>query len=292
MIKIGYLISYDYKYIFHSIKTLYDDVDKIFIAIDKDYLTWNGNKFLIPNAFFDEIKILDVKNKIEFYFDSFYVNELTTMECETRERNMLSKKMGKGWQIQLDTDEYIYDFKTVKKLLSRLWVLNLFPFLNISFSGEWVTLYKKVDDGFLYIENGERFNFLFNKPNFQKARGISGSINIFTGIKAIHQSWARDEAEILDKIVNWGHNIDFDTDEYFKKWKALDKSNYLNYVNFHPLKAEVWDKLYLIRQKNIEDFIKEYESVNPQKLRITTYGIIKIITKYYWTKIRKKLFNH
>ena len=73
----------------------------------------------MPQSFFDEIKSFDSKNKIEFYFDNFYISELLPIECETRERNMLLKKMGKGWLIQLDVDEYVYDFSKVAKYLKK-----------------------------------------------------------------------------------------------------------------------------------------------------------------------------
>jgi len=289
MIKVGYLISYDYNYIFNSLKTTYNDSDRIYIAFDKDYLTWNGNKFFIPYEFFDQIKSLDIENKIEFYLDSFYVQGMTTMEAETRERNMLAKKMGKGWHIQLDTDEYIYDFKIIKKLFKKLWFINLFPFLNITFTSELITLYKKIDNGYLYIENGERVHFLFNKPVFYKARTIQKSIRIFTGIKIIHQSWAREEVEILDKIKNWGHNNDFNTIEYFNKWKSLNSKNYLSYLNFHPIVPVVWKELKIIEKDTVEGFIDEYEFMNKQKLKISTLGIMKIIFIYYYKKIKQKI---
>ena len=92
MIKVGYLVSYDYNMLLTSIKQLYDYVDGIFIAIDRDRKTWSGNNFELPQSFFDEIKLFDSKNKIEFYFDNFYISELLPIECETRERNMLLKK--------------------------------------------------------------------------------------------------------------------------------------------------------------------------------------------------------
>ena len=113
MIKVGYLISYDHNMIFTSMKLLYDYVDEIYLAIDKKRLTWSGNQFDLPDSFFEQIESFDSKKKIKFYYDDFYQENLTAIECDTRERNMLSKKMGKGWLMQVDVDEYIYDFKII-----------------------------------------------------------------------------------------------------------------------------------------------------------------------------------
>jgi hypothetical protein len=145
MIKVGYLVSYDFFYLLVSLEQVYPYVDKIILAIDINYVTWSGNRFEIPQSFFDDIKIFDLDKKIEFYRDDFYVPELSPMQCEIRERNMLLKVMGHGWKIQLDVDEYPYDFVKVKKYLDQLWYLNIFPALTpISFSGKLITLYKEI----------------------------------------------------------------------------------------------------------------------------------------------------
>ena len=63
MIKVGYLISYDYELLFNSIPTVYKEADEIFLAIDKDRRTWAGNNFSLPNTFFERIKELDTQKK-------------------------------------------------------------------------------------------------------------------------------------------------------------------------------------------------------------------------------------
>lgn len=266
MIKVGYLVSYDYKMLLTSIKQLYDYVDGIFIAIDRDRKTWSGNNFEIPQSFFDEIKSIDSKNKIEFYFDNFYISELLPIECETRERNMLLKKMGKGWLIQLDVDEYVYDFSKVAKYLKKYWYLTLFPKLTpIVFRGKLITLYRQLIDGYLYIENNERFSFITNQSNYTYTRNNYTVKNHYTNINVIHQSWARTEDEIQMKILNWGHRDDFDKQQYYEFWKNLSSSNYMNYKNVHPIVPEVWDKLNFLPSASIDEFILKYESNNLQE---------------------------
>lgn len=95
-IKVGYFVSYDYEYLLTSVKTRYDYVDKIVLAIDVNRQTWSGNKFYIPQSFFDSIKEYDKRNIIEFYCEEFYIPHLTPMECEVRERNLVLKMLGRS----------------------------------------------------------------------------------------------------------------------------------------------------------------------------------------------------
>lgn len=267
-IKVGYLLSYDYKMFLTSVKQLYDYVDKIVVGIDKDYLTWSGNRFFIGEKFFEEVKKFDTRNIIEFYFEKFYISELSPMECESRERNMVLKKLGSGWKIQLDVDEYIHDFKSVKKYLNKYSFLTYFPKLTpICFSGKWVTLFKMNEQGAFFIDNNEYFTFITNQSYNQYTRTNLEIFNSETDIKVIHQSWARSDEEIVEKIANWGHKNDFDTLEFFNKWKQINDHNYFNFKNFHPLAPAVWNKLYFQKANSVNEFISNFESLNKQKMK-------------------------
>ena len=287
-IKIGYLISYDYELLFNSLPQVYDAADEIFLAIDKENKTWTGNTFYIPDHFFDRIKELDKANKITLYFDSFFLPSLTSMQCETRERNLLAKQMGKGWLLQLDVDEYIYDFKKLKKFLRRYWYLTLFPeFSPVVFRGMWITLFKEIKQGYLYIENNELFPFITNVPRYEIAR-VNRSIRHFNiNTKVIHQSWARSEEEIASKLSNWGHKDDFDTAKYLEFWKSIDASNYTDVTNFHPILPQSWDKLHFIAASDITDFVAKYQAKNPQKLKPVGIGAFlkALLNKIFGTKI-------
>jgi hypothetical protein len=267
MIKVGYLVSYDYKFLLTSIRQLYIYVDRIFIAVDINRKTWSGNNFKIPSSFFEEIASFDSSNKIEFYFDNFYIPDLEPIECETRERNMLLKKMGKGWLMQLDVDEYIYDFKSVAKYLKKYWYLTIFPTLTpIVFKGKLLTLYRELEDGYVYVDNNEYFSFITNQSNFVHTRNNNVVRNHFTNIAVIHQSWARSEDEIQMKISNWGHRDDFDTLKYFEFWKNIFGSNYMQHKNVHPIVPEVWGELRFLQSTSIDDFINKYAAVTPQEI--------------------------
>jgi hypothetical protein len=269
-----------------SIRQLYNYVDKIVVAIDIDRKTWSGNTFEIPESFFVEVKKFDIGNKIDFYFDVFYLPELTPMENETRERNMTLSKLGRGWKIQLDVDEYIYDFKALSKYLNKYWFLTLFPkYTPICLKASWITLFKQVSEGYLYIDNNEIFAFATNQYYNSYTRDNNNVLNFYTDVKVIHQSWARAEAEILIKIKNWGHRDDFDTMKYFEFWKTLSKANYKKHKNIHPLCPEVWNELYFLESSTIDEFITKFSNRNIQVLspipikKIVKSAIKKILGK-------------
>lgn len=267
MIKVGYLLSYDYDLIFTSINQIYVEADKIFIAIDVNRRTWSGNDYELPSSFFENIELLDYKNKIQIYEDNFYISELTPIECETRERNLLLKKMGRGWLIQLDVDEYIYDFKTLTNYLNKYWYLTLFPkYTPVVFKGKLITLFKQTEEGFLYIDNDEKFPFITNLNEYEFTRYITKVRNHFVNVNVVHQSWARTDDEIQTKIKNWGHRDDFNTQHYFEFWKNISSSTYMNYNNIHPISPEVWNKLHFLPSKSIEEFINKYSIRNEQIL--------------------------
>ncbi|TRX13476.1 hypothetical protein [Flavobacterium gawalongense] len=283
-INVSYLLSYDYGLFITSVKQLYDHVDKIVVAIDSERKTWSGNIFQIPESFFEEVKRFDIKNKIEFYFDIFYLPELSPIECDTRERNLVSKKMGKGWLIQIDVDEYVYDFKKIVKYLKCHWYLLIFPKLTpIVFRAKWITLFKQLPQGFLYIDNNETFPLITNIPYYDYCRENKKNRNHQTFLAVIHQSWARSDDEILMKMKNWGHRDDFDIIKYYEFWKSINLENYKNYKNFHPVAPEVWNELHFLKSNSIDDFIEKYASHNFQNL---FYIEAKVKFKAIFNKLR------
>ncbi|KAF2342023.1 hypothetical protein [Flavobacterium tistrianum] len=287
MIKVGYLVSYDYHMFLTSVKQLYNYVDKIVIGIDCNYKTWSGNSFEIPDSFFQEVKAFDTKNIIEFYFDNFYIPSLNPTQCESRERNMILKKLGRGWKLQLDVDEYIYDFEKLYKYLNKYWYLNIFPNVTpICIQGKLVTLYKQLNDGYLFIDNKEQFPFITNQLLNSHTRRNDNIRNYYSEVNVIHQSWARSEGEIVQKITNWGHRDDFDTQKYFHFWKSLSSLNYKNYTNIHPLLPKVWNRLHFLPAESIDEFIDKFSERNHQNLVnlplkiILKKAIKKIIGRY------------
>ena len=255
IIKVGFLVSYDYAYMKYALPPVYEQADKIVIAVDIDRQTWKGEKFDIPASFFEWIKAYDKDNKIEIYEDSFFVPELTAFECDTRERNMLAKKMGDGgWHIQVDSDEYLLDFESLIRYLKTSSTNK-----PVTIYAEWITIFKQDSTGMFLIDSKERFPLATNNPAYIGARCTDRKINtpVYTKFKVLHQSWGRSEAEMEQKLKNWGHTSDFEIESYFSLWKAIDKHTYKYLQNFHPLTPSAWKELEYFETNDIPTLLEK-----------------------------------
>jgi hypothetical protein len=264
IIKLGILISYDYPYIYTSLPLLYAHADEITIAIDKGRKMWSGKVFEFDEHVLTWIKEMDKDGKIKIYEDHFYQSGLTTMENDTRERNMLAAFMKPGgWHVQVDADEYFYDFdQFVQYLHAHDYYLDNPEQNPVDIAVFWLTLYKKTDKGFLYVLNSpEAFPVATNYPRYTYSRQ-NGYRWHHANFCVLHQSWARDEAE----IQNWSHSADFNTADYFSFWKNINESNYRQHTNIHPVKGSIWKALGYAEGNTIDTFAKNYLAANTLKV--------------------------
>lgn len=264
-IHIGYLVSYDYELLKTSIPTIYTEADAIFLAIDKNRQTWKGEPIFIDESFFEWIKVFDTEKKITIYEDTFYVENLTTMECEIRERKMLSQKMGIGnWLIQIDSDEYFVDFKKFVANLRKYDSYLINPEEKpIQICAFWVMLYKYTENGILYVNKPLKAIFATNFPNYVNGRRIKGR-QIYTDTIVLHESLSRSEEELRFKFENWGHNTDVN-EGFLDKWLAVNEDNYKEYEDFYYLQPKKWKELAFFPTKNIceiKDFIQNESKLN------------------------------
>lgn len=282
----GFLISYDCQYLFHALPQLYAYADEIILAIDRDRVSWAGTPFDFDETFFTRIGFLDPDKKITVFEDNFYLPNLTPIQNETRERNMISEQMGYGcWKLQVDVDEYFVDFASVHRFLQKHRYLLWKPhFHKVNLRARWITLFKKTPNGYLFIDNGEHFSFATNTTGeFYFGRDLASKDNreIFTNFEVIHQSWAREPQEIYQKINNWGHKDDFDTKAYFAFWQSVDESNYTQFRNFHPVYPEAWQGLKFVPCKDLADFLKRFETARAKP------PVPRLSRRFFW----KHFFN-
>jgi len=263
-INVGFLVAYDYDLLKISIPLVYAQANTITLALDMNRQTWSGNTFNIEPSFFSWIKAYDVDNKITIYEDDFFDATITAMENETRERNMLSKKMGEGICIQIDADEYFVDFKGFtnylrqhKKKLSRQRPIQICSFM--------VDVYKILDNGILYCPSKTNYYLGTTKPNYIRGRKNKNQEKWYVPFISIHQSWSRDEKELKFKLDNWGHKEDFDVDTFFEFWKSIDKDNYKNHTHFHPFDKAEWPTLEYIEGKDFNEVVKNFKSEQVSK---------------------------
>lgn len=282
-IQVGFLVSYDYDLLKNSIPRIYDYADTIYLAIDKDRLTWNGNSYTIDPSFFSWLKTFDTDGKIHLYEDCFYLKELTTIQNDTRERTMLSEKMGVGnWLIQLDADEYFLDFKRfVDFLRTKDHYLDNPEKNKIAIGAFHLNLYKRVEGGFLYVNKPSKFWLATNYPNYKLARITKERIIYSKGI-ILHETISRTEKDLIFKLENWGHNTDIDKHVFLEKWRTITKDNYKSSRDFFYLEADLWKKLDFIEGETMEDVISNLS----QKKNLIPK------TLYVWGKNFGQWFKH
>jgi hypothetical protein len=261
-IQVGFLFSYDYEKLKNSIPPVYNSADAIFIAIDKDYRTWSGQKFEVDASFFEWLKDFDVDNKITLYRDDFYVADLSAIENDNRERHLLSLKMGIGnWLVQVDADEIFINFeKFVKELRKRDHYLDNPEKTPIQIAAFLVHLYKFTDNGILYVNAPHKFMLATNFPNYKCARQTKERI-IYTNTILLHETLCRTEEELRFKIDNWGHNVDVN-DTFLEKWLAVNETNYNDFQDFYFIEPDRWKKLSYLNSKDFSEimYIAENDS--------------------------------
>lgn len=266
-IHVGFLLSYDYELLKHAIPPVYEASDRIFIAIDENSTTWSGNKFEVSPSFFEWLKEFDKDNKIELYYDNFYVPSLTTTQMDTRERKMLSDKMGIGnWLIQVDSDEYFIDFEGFVKQLRKYDHYLDNPEKNkIQIAAFWIIIYKYTDKGILYVDKPMKSIFATNYPNYKAFRRTNERV-IYLDSLVLHESVARSEEQLRYKLKNWSHNTHVN-DTFLDKWLKVDETNYKDFQDFYYIEPDRWKTLDYFPTKDIQE-INEL-SKKSKKLKLT-----------------------
>lgn len=292
-IKLSFCVAYDWEFLKFSLPLIYKEADEICLAIDKDRISWAGNKFEFDEeAFRAMVASIDVDKKIKLFEDDFHLPHLMPMQNEVRQRMMMANFLGSsdGWHLQLDSDEYFLNFSGFVQYLNKLK-----PRRAINVCCPWITLYKRIDEGFLMV-NPMEFNKIefipiaTNRPHYEYGRR-NGSFNHLTDFAILHQSWARSSEEVWQKLNNWGHRFDSDINAHFDLWNKVDHKNYTTYKNFNQSNPENWPSLDLLPlEKNatvldlIRNGIKLPVSIQKGQLRSKNSIWISRINKLFGKK--------
>lgn len=276
-IHVGFLLSYDYALLKNSLPPVYQAADRIFLAKDKEMRTWKGQKFSIDPEFFEWLKAFDTEHKIEIYEDDFYLPELSTIENDTRERTMLSQRMGIGnWLIQVDSDEYFIDFeKFVTQLRQYDHYLDHPERNKIQIFAFWFIIYKYTEQGILYVDAPMKAAFATNYPNYKCARRTNERV-IYVDSVVLHESVARTESELRFKLENWGHNVDVHQG-FLPKWLAVNEHNYEQMRDFYYIEPNRWKKLNYFPTRDLSE-IKKLIAQSPDRqisawhIRLRNFG--------------------
>ena len=266
MIKVGFCVAYDWALLKYSLPRVYDHADRICLSLDANRRSWSGRMFSFDTEkFFDWLNSVDHKKKIVVYQDNFSQPDLSPIENDNRQRRMMAEFLGDGgWHVQVDCDEYFFDFKAFVDTLKRIKQNPSGREKPLNVCCNWISVFKSVDNGYLVIENPnfgwESMPFATNRPEYLNARRNS-HFNYFSNSFVLHETWARDEMELREKINSWGHNLDFlSKDSYLNFWKSLDKFNYKYVRDFHPLKSGVWESLNYVEADGKDTLIAKLQA--------------------------------
>jgi hypothetical protein len=195
-----------------------------------------------------------------------------------------------GWHIQIDSDEYFNDFKGFTDFLKQNNKYLKNPSKNkVEIHVQWITLFKKVEGGFLYISDSlDAIEVATNYPKYKYMRATRFSNKIMTKFMLIHQSWARDEDEIETKILNWSHKDDSDNILYFNFWKSVSLSNYKEFHNFHDNDPTKWKSLSFVAEKDLNNLRFEVSNFDLKKQRIKKH-IIHFIKNRFSHEFQNKI---
>ena len=275
-IQVGFLVSYDFNLLKNAIPLIYQEADTVFLAIDVNRRTWKGEPIVIDDDFFKWIKDFDILNKIFLFEDNFFVEGLTTMECEIRERRMLAEKMGIGnWIIQLDADEYFINFKRFVGFLKSKERYLINPENNkIQIQPFHVSLYKKTKKGYLYVNEATKTVVATNYPDYLVGRKTSGKVVYFNAL-ILHECLARDRADLVKKLTNWGHNADINLKDFMEKWDSVDEKNYHEMQDFFFLEPEKWKYLDYVEGTNFNDLFENFKMQKEESLYKSSFFIQK-----------------
>jgi len=283
-IVVGFLMSYDYNKLKLSIPPVYMEADAIYLALDHKQRTWKGTKFQVDSSFFDWLTTFDTDNKIEIYKDNFYIPELNAIQNDTRERYMLSLKMGIGnWLVQVDADEMFIDFSQfVKSLRVHDKFLDNPKQNPIQIAGFLINIYKYLEDGMLYVDEPTKVMLATNYPNYKRARNTKERV-IYTNNVLLHECLSRDEESLKFKLKNWGHSHQLN-DEFFPKWKKANKYNYKELKNLFYMDPTIWKSLGYFPSLDLNE-IKTF--VENDKTLAPTQGFLNKKNFGQWFKFLK-----
>lgn len=287
-VKIGFCVAYDWYLLEYALPLVYEAADIICLSLDINRISWSGLNYTFDEErFFEMVKRIDTQKKIVVLEESFYINSFKPMENEVRQRNRMAEIMGSGgWHIQLDCDEYFPNFgEFVQYLLS----LPEKKTKNVNVCCLWVVLYKQTPNGFLYVDPERKDNLYFiqvatRDPVYEYGRR-NGHFNICTSFYLVHQSWARSQNEIKEKVENWGHSDDFDSKTYFEKWNGIDENNYMYVRDFHPTNPKIFPSLLFEKGKTIPELLK---NLTYSKMRSLS-SIELLLRNSKWISRLKKL---
>jgi hypothetical protein len=237
------LVSYDVQLLPEVIGSYYAIADEILLGLDKDRIAWSGRPFALDlPALKARLAAQDPGAKIRWVEEDFH-SAGGPMECDTAERNHLSTLCKPGnWVMQIDADEVLLNASELKAWMDAQ------PAAPMRVIAYWITVYKRLPDALLVVDD----------PTFQVmqvggwergayfAPRLTREPDRMAPLKLLHYSYGRSEAELEQKLGNWGHAREVDVDAFLRRWRSVDAANYAQQRDLHPVWGPTWPRLRLL----------------------------------------------
>lgn len=262
VLSVGFLFAYDGSYLRQSLPAIYTYSDHILICMDSQCVTLTGNRYEEDTAILEWLSLFDSEKKIRWVKEPFFQDGLSPQQVVMRMRNEMLRQMPESdWYIQLDTDEYFLDFGGFRQWLEQTGKRPVPTLVQVA----WKTMFKQVGKGFLMIGGRkECIGVAINIPENTGERQHEQAAREEAPFTLLHQSWARSEHEIRQKIANWSHARDFDGKAFFRTWQQCGSGNYRFYRNFHPIYGPNWEYLEWVEAAGINELLSHYR-VHPPR---------------------------
>jgi len=241
-------ISYDYKYSLPTILSYYKIADEILLAIDKERITWSKNKFDFDEMFFDEVKSIDVEQKITIVEADFHSLD-SPIQNDTNERNFITTLCKKdNFIVGIDSDEVLLN---PEEFLT--WTNTNNPH-HKDVSCMMSSVYKSFGKNLLLNYPKESVEIGTKLVNSYKMCRKTKLASLMSPLNILHFSWGRTRENVLQKLSNFGHSKDFNINDYMRTWDGVNLENYTTKKELHPLlrcRKFLWLSLELL---NLDDF--------------------------------------
>jgi len=237
------LLSYDYRYALEAIRPYYEIADEILLGLDADRISWSHKPFEIDmKEVNEEIKKLDAGGKVRVLEGNFHAAD-QPMVNDTRERSELSLQCTAGnWIVQIDADEVLINPREF-----RAWLIESDPTKLVR--GRWFSVFKSFGDRALVIHPPSEIPPVATRlrGEYSESRQTKQT-DVASPLKMLHFSYGRCPDEVRQKLNNWSHSRDFDTEAFFKFWESLTLDNFRQFQNFHPINPPLWPGLAVVKK--------------------------------------------
>jgi hypothetical protein len=258
------LISYDAEYLPDSIRSYYPYVDEIVLGLDRDRISWSGNKFSFDeSALWKQLSAIDVDNKISIIEENFHASSVP-IENDTHERNFLKAKCEHDWIFSFDADEVLVN--------AHEFFVDFCPLVegykDVELMFTWYLMYKEFEDGYLVIADENR-KHAFKKDvqgftahrdlhTFTYCRWTNSQKKILSPLGIKHFSFCRTQDQLSKKVNNFGHSAESRADPFYSIQRTVTKQNYEDMINFktHGSGAQ-WPTLKFVLKDELDSYLQQ-----------------------------------